>query len=280
MNYLQVRIRLKDYEDFSDIATALLTEQGFEGFVEDNPHLIAFIPEKDFDDNGFKSLSDLPFWKEQILDLQKEILEEKNWNALWESDFEPVILPGVCAIIAPFHTPPENLLTLVVEPKMSFGTGHHETTRLMIRALSKMDLEGKKVLDMGAGTGILGIFSLKMNASMVYSVDNDEWAVRNCKENFEINHCPAARFQIIKADHPDTTGVPSVDIILANINRNVLLDQIPAYSALVRKDGILLLSGIYEEDSETLIEMALHNGLTFVDVLNDNKWICLKFIHY
>ncbi len=280
MNYIQFRLRLRDFESISEITSALLSEHGFEGFIEDSPILIAFISEEAFDNEGLESVLNHPFLTAQIIDLEKEIIEEKNWNALWESDFKPVLLPGICAIIAPFHDRPENLLSLVVEPKMSFGTGHHETTRLMIEALSGIDLAGMSLLDMGAGTGILGIYALKRNASLVYSVDMDDWAVSNCRENFELNQIPANRYQIIKADHPDKTGAPSPDIILANINRNVLLQQMASYSRLLRKEGILLLSGIYEEDGKLIIQEAGYNGLSFVTVFKENKWICLKFIKY
>jgi ribosomal protein L11 methyltransferase len=160
---------------------------------------------------------------------------------------------------------------------MSFGTGHHETTRLMIKAMSLLDLSGLKVLDMGAGTGILGIYALKSKAGRVCSVDVDDWAIENCQENFIRNACPASSWITVQAGSPEQLDSFSPDIILANINRNILIEHLPGYARLLPGNGILLLSGIYDSDREVVIREAGHNGLEYESVLKENAWICLKF---
>jgi ribosomal protein L11 methyltransferase len=264
MNYVQVEIESFDQQE-KEILVALLTEQGYEGFEEDAGTLKAFIAQKDFNETILRSvLRDRSF--------TTSVIEEKNWNQEWESHFQPVIIDDYCAIRAEFHRPIENVQhEIVITPKMSFGTGHHPTTEMMIRMMREIDFTPKKVLDFGTGTGVLAILAEKNGAEEILAIDNDDWSIENAKENFRNNDSHKIKIQqasAIPASEP-------FDIILANIIRSVIILQLEKMARALNKDGFLLLSGLLKEDENEILHMAKQWGLLLQKKIQQGNWICL-----
>jgi ribosomal protein L11 methyltransferase len=247
-----------------------LSETGFGSFSEEGNDLLAFIPREKFLPDAVNRIC-----RELKVSYRLREIPEKNWNAAWEESYEPVLVNGKCYIHAPFHRPGKGYdYDIVIEPKMSFGTAHHETTVLMIEAMMDLDFTGKRVLDMGCGTGVLAILAEKMGASGVLAVDSDEWAYRNTEENLEKNN--SSNINVIHGGPEVVRGM--FHIILANINRNVLMEMIPAFAACLYDGGILLMSGFFEEDLAGLKDRAMENGLRFRDARSENKWTVTEFI--
>jgi ribosomal protein L11 methyltransferase len=269
MEYIEIRIHPVPAED-QDILTYFLAEAGFESFAQEGDELQAFIPVHLYDKDKVKQIfSDHPFPYTEVT------IPEKNWNEEWEKNFSPVEIAGKCFIRAPFHSSiPGYQYEIIIEPKMSFGTAHHETTSHMIEFMLGMDFIGKHVLDMGCGTGILAILADKMGASQVFAIDNDSWAFNNSVENIEKNSTSHVMVRLGGID--EVNGV--YDIILANINRNILLDQIPYYSKMMKPGGNLLMSGFFEEDLPVIRECSLMNQLSFVTFIMKNRWVAAKFL--
>ncbi|MCX6241163.1 MAG: 50S ribosomal protein L11 methyltransferase [Bacteroidetes bacterium] len=273
MEYIEVNINGLSGED-AEILTAGMSELGFESFLEETAGIFsAYIPIDFFD---VRKVSD--FLDEQAMNLGFSYkignIPEQNWNAVWESAYQPVKI-GKCFIRAPFHEPdPAAGIDLVIEPKMSFGTAHHETTHLMIKALLQIRFEGSSVLDIGTGTGILGIIALKLGAKHVVAIDNDEWSFLNAKENAARNNVPG--MIVIKGSAAD---IPSgkFGYILANINRNVLLHDIPVYHNSLENGGSLILSGFYEDDLDVIREMVTAMGMMQDRVETLNHWVAVTF---
>lgn len=258
-----------------EILMALLADLGFEGFSETDEKILGYITE-----NSFKKEVILPFLDDMVakgqLQYHYKTILSQNWNAVWESHYDPVIIDGKCMVRAPFHKPvPGMQYDIVIEPKMSFGTAHHETTTLMIRFLMKESLVGKRVLDMGCGTGILAILASKMNAREVIAIDNDEWAFANAGDNMEKNQ--AGQVTVLQGEATEIPG-PPYDLILVNINRNVLIRDIPVYTRFLVPSGILLISGFYEEDLQSSQLAAETAGLHLVSSMVENKWTGAKFV--
>jgi ribosomal protein L11 methyltransferase len=208
---------------------------------------------------------------EQV-DYTETLIPPQNWNLEWEKQFEPVWLTDKCLIRAPFHEPAAgNCIQLIIEPKMSFGTGHHPTTRLMCKALFLLPLQGKTVLDMGCGTGILAILAAKLGAESVWGIDTEQWAIENSIENAERNDV-AAQFSL---GAEDRIGGKTVDVFLANINRNVLIANSEPYSSAVKPEGYLLLSGFLEPDVEAIQAKYANLGFEQVDLQAEDNWRCL-----
>jgi len=252
---------------------AELLQAGFDSFTEEEDTLLAYIQAGVFR-NGMLDdivyLSDKPEIKVEV-----RPLEDKNWNKEWESNYQPVTIAGKCHVRAPFHPSlPDMAYEIIIEPKMAFGTAHHETTQLMAGWLLDLNIKGKEVLDMGCGTAILAILANKMGAGNVIGIDNDEWAWRNGTDNFRINDITAG--SVFQGDaaliRPDC-----YDIILANINRNVLVQDMKAYYDGLRKDGILLLSGFYQKDIEAIAASASESGLHLSGSRTLNDWAVLLF---
>lgn len=275
MNYTEVIFRLNNAE-LSEALMAQLTELGFEGFEEEEGTVKAYIPEAKFSQDDLACF-DAQWCDGAILSWSSQTLMSQNWNALWESNFEPVRIEGVCLIRAPFHAPDASLpMEVVVEPKMSFGTGHHQTTRLMVMAMSKLEIKGKHVLDMGCGTGILAIVAARWGALSGDAIDCDMWSVENTEENFQRND--VKQFKVFQGMAEDIADNASYDIILANINRNVLLEDIPIYSRRLNPQGTLLMSGFYIEDTEAIDSVCRQNLLSFVESSQEDRWTCLRFV--
>jgi ribosomal protein L11 methyltransferase len=268
MDYYEIRI-YPAAEEKREILTSLLAEENFESFAESGDELLAYIQVNKYNRKKVEKICfqfDVKFTEKRIPD--------QNWNAEWEKNFEPVLIAGTWYIRAPFHAPrPDYSCEIIIEPKMSFGTAHHETTVLMIEAMMQMDFLGKKVLDMGCGTGILAILADKMGAVEIDAIDNDTWAFNNALENMERNH---ASDVTVKMGDLDSAG-SGYGIILANINRNILISHLPEYSKRMSK-GILLMSGFYEEDLAMIRQKAELNGFVSDRILIKNRWVAARFI--
>jgi len=267
MDYFEICIR-QAQKEIREILVSLLAEEGFESFAESETELKAYVPAANYERQKVEQLC-----RDFQVEFTEQQIPDQNWNAEWEKNFEPVLVGNKCYIRAPFHAPgPEFSYEIIIEPKMSFGTAHHETTAMMIEAMMELDLRGKRVLDMGCGTGILAILADKMGAAEVMAVDNDSWAFSNAMENILKNNTT-----VVTAKMGDV-GVAGeeYDIILANINRNILLQHIPEYSRRI-KSGKLLLSGFYEEDLAKIRETAALHEFIFDRFRTKNRWIVAQF---
>ena len=250
-------------------AIAHLAEAGYDGFEEKELELVAFIPEEKFDPVVLKELA----YKYQFRFTQSRV-EEQNWNEVWESNFHPVIIDDFAGIRADFHQPLEGVAhEIVITPKMSFGTGHHATTAMMIRQLRDLELAEKTVFDFGCGTGILSILAEKLGAARVVAVDNDNWSIENTKENLGKNGC-----RHVEVRFADSIGEREVyDIILANINKNVITAQLASMAARLRENGVLILSGLLKEDAGEIDEIALAQRLQKVNQRTEGRWLSMRF---
>ncbi len=266
MNYWKYEI-LNVAAEQSDIIIATLSELGLEGFEENDAQLIAYGKTGEIDSSAVED-----FLHDQNLSFVKSVIEEQNWNAVWESNFDPVEVDDFVYIRADFHpSKPGFEQEIRITPKMSFGTGHHATTFSVMQMMRKIDCKNKSVCDYGTGTAVLAILAEKMGASSVLGIDNDDWSIENAEENLQRNHC--TKIKIVKDDTIKTDQ--AFDIVLANINRNVLLDQMKIIASAVKKDGDVLLSGFYEEDVDVLLAAASREQLYLTDRAMRNKWVCL-----
>ena len=256
-----------------EMLIAQLGSIGFESFVENEDGVTAFIQKKEWNSNKVEDLYLLNSNEFHITYKYNEI-EQTNWNEEWEKNFNPIQVDNLVSIRAPFHNNSSLKFDIVIEPKMSFGTGHHETTHMMIQHLLTLDLECKKVLDMGCGTGILAIFAEMKGARPVDAIDIDTWCYENSLENVQRNNC-----HHIKVCQGDASLLKEkYDVIIANINRNILLSDIETYTNCLYENGILLLSGFYKEDITIIEEEVTKYGLTFEKMIQKNNWVALKYI--
>jgi ribosomal protein L11 methyltransferase len=262
---------------FTELIMARLGEAGFESFSETEEGLLAYIPSSQFDP---AMLNNPLLWPEGVeVEYTWAVIPEENWNAVWESNFEPVTLAGRCHIRAPFHPAmPDMEYEIVIEPKMSFGTAHHETTALMIEYLIDLPVKGLTVLDMGCGTGVLAILAAMRGAAKITAIDNDEWAYRNSLENVEKNKTTGIDVYL-----GDATLLKEMkfDFIIANINRNILLNDMEAYCQSLNKGGTLLMSGFYAQDLVAIKASAESQGLKYKSHRERNNWVaaCFESIH-
>lgn len=283
MNQIELSIDKKTLSaDETERLIAFLLDAGFESFEENDLILKAYIPEQGQEQQQ---------QQEQVVDIKSLMasfnqsgnynltfttinLADKNWNEQWEKNFSPIIVNDKILIKAPFHQIPDMEYTVTIEPKMSFGTGHHETTRLMLQEMLRNDFSGKEVLDMGCGTGILGIVAKLMSASYVLAVDNDDWAFQNAYENFQRNNIPQP-WDVFPGDCSVLEG-HTFHIILANINRNILLQDLSNYFTSLKDSGTLILSGILTSDKDVILAKARECGYTFISSFYENNWISLN----
>lgn len=274
-DYLEVDIILDPPEPGREILIAHLAEFPFESFQETEGGLKAYIPATDWKEE-YRTFLEHMTLPDTRLSFILSTIKSQNWNAVWEAGFEPIRVDARCRIRAPFHPKTDALYEIEIMPKMSFGTGHHETTCLMLRLLLDLDVEGKKVLDMGCGTGVLAILACKMNASEIYAIDIDPWGYENTLENCRRNACDSIRVEL--GDATRITGELHYDVILANINKNVLLGDIPVYANALDPDGILLLSGFYKEDLHDIDAMCGQVGLARAKFQEKNNWVAAKYV--
>lgn len=270
--YIQIDIKTSSIEQ-KDILIAELSLMGFE-FEEKGVILEAFIRDSDYNQDDVNNLLN-----NKDITYSLSIISNKNWNAEWEAGFQPVVVDDYCCIRAGFHPPvPGIIFDIIINPQMSFGTGHHATTYLMVEAMRGLDLVNKSVFDFGTGTGVLAILAEKMGASSVVAIDNDDWSIENAQDNFRINNCN--RIQLHKSDTlPKGSERPSAerfDIILANINRNTLLKNLHHIKEGLTQEGIVLLSGLLEGDQAIILEAAEKAELNLVKAFHRDSWICLK----
>jgi ribosomal protein L11 methyltransferase len=265
MRYIQL-----EFSNISDetknILFALLGELGYE-FEDRETSLLAFTPESNYNLEELEKIT-----QKHALPFEVSLIEEKNWNAIWESEFQPVMIEDFVGIRAHFHNPIKNVThELIITPKMSFGTGHHATTSLMIRQMRQIDFTGKAVLDFGTGTGILAILAEKLGAKKIIAIDNDDWSIRNAEENIILNN--AINIELRKGDC--ITGIGQYDVILANINRHVILQNLDNMMAHLKKHAIILISGILTDDEEAILQQTKRLRLITRKKTQNGNWICL-----
>lgn len=266
-NFIKIEIESTSSED-SEILIAELSENNFYAFEQNDNDLIAYIKEEDFDK------AKLNMFMPQNTSYKYSIIEERNWNEEWESQFHPVIVKNFASIRAPFHKPLKGIEhEIIITPKMSFGTGHHATTYLMIELMQTIDFKNKKVLDFGTGTGILAILAEKLGATSILAIDYDEWSIKNAAENIGANNC---RYIIIEQKNT-IRGVSGVDIILANINLSVLEENAVKLPSCLTKDSILLVSGILESDENVIVSQFVKSGFVKKQLRQRDGWIALLF---
>ena len=275
MNYYQMSVSLKDDSD-SEILIALLSDFGFESFEEAPDKLIAYIPEHLFNRDELLSLEYLIKLNESG-DLNIEFIPDRNWNEVWESNYPPVEISHNCHIRAPFH---EKVLgvryDIIVKPKMAFGTAHHETTSMMLELVLKNDFTGNYVLDMGCGSGVLAILASMKGATKVTAIDIDTWSYDNTVENAEINEITNIDAKLGGAEIFEKDW--NFDVILANINKNILLRDIKLYTNTLKSGGFIYFSGFYNDDLADIENEAGKYGLRFVEKLEKNKWVAAVFV--
>jgi len=272
--YIEFQFTVNPMQPASEILIAELSYAGFESFVENEEGVTAYVVSEEFDEEAFAGLHILQSDEFEITYTSQEI-EKVNWNIEWEKNFNPIIIDDQCSVRAPFHEKPETEFDIIIEPKMSFGTGHHATTHMMLQFILKNDWEGKTVLDMGCGTGVLAILSEMKGAKSVDAIDIDNWCYLNSMENVVRNNCELISVyegaaELLEGKH--------YDMIIANINRNILLEDISKYSGCLNPGGKLFLSGFYIEDIPAIEEECNLNGLKIEDELEQENWAGLSFI--
>lgn len=274
MNYIELKCQKPATEELLEILIADLADLGFESFSEEEDVLLAYIPEKDY---VVDLLSENQFIKDQFTEnkLTINLIKEQNWNAVWESNYDPVIIDERCQIRAPFHPVKKELkFDILIHPKMSFGTAHHETTSQIIKILLDEEVDGLRVLDMGCGTGVLAILSILKGAKSVVAIDFDEWAYNNSIENVALNNVSDIN---VKLGDATVLGNETFDLILANINKNVLLADMESYSKVLQFGGRIIFSGFYDSDLADITEAAEKCGLKYQFHREKNKWVAASF---
>lgn len=278
--YIEVSVKITPFSDENaEILTAEISELPFESFTTEDPYLKCYIQKELFDQQALKvvlsGMEDYGFEVEHT----SALIPAVNWNAVWESQFTPIVVDGLCTIKASFH---EGLrktrYNITIDPKMAFGTGHHQTTYMMCRALLQNEdaVKGKVVMDMGCGTAVLAILAAKMKAAHVYGVDIDAVAAISAYDNARLNRVG----KVIETYCGDASLLQrnSYDVLLANINRNILLQDIPTYSLCLHRNGLLFVSGFYLEDMPMITAVAQNAGLEYVSHDSIDNWCCIKFV--
>jgi ribosomal protein L11 methyltransferase len=273
--YLAYHFSVEPKELGSEILIAELGEKPFESFIETDNGFSAYI-QKELRTEDILNDIYLLSSPEFTISFIVEEIEQVNWNEEWEKNFEPIDVDGKCHVRAPFHPKTNAEFDIVIEPKMSFGTGHHETTHMMIQHLLEIDITNKKTLDMGCGTSILAILAEMKGAKPIDAIDIDNWCYLNSIENAERNNCH--EITVYEGD-ANLLKDKNYDVIIANINRNILLNDMQQYVDSLKKDGILLLSGFYNEDIPFIDASCTEKGLTFVKKFERNNWVSLKYVN-
>ena len=271
--YIEYNFEVTPKEPATEILIAELGGVGFESFVENDNGVTAYIQKEEWNATILEGVFVLKSDEFKIVYSQKEIAQT-NWNAEWEKNFNPIQVDDLVSIRAPFHENPNLKYDIVIEPKMSFGTGHHETTHMMVQHLINLNVENRKVLDMGCGTGILAIFAEMKGAKPIDAIDIDAWCYENSLENVERNNC--SNIAVYEGD-ASILKEKKYDIIIANINRNILLSDMEIYTSCINENGNLLLSGFYSEDIPIIDAEVSKYGLTLNKTITRNNWVALQY---
>ena len=276
MNYIEIDCTLNSPEFGREIVVAFLADMGCESFEDTETGVKAYISKDYYKENQLDEVIEKCSQLGFTCSCQIADMEQTNWNAVWESNYESVVVDGQCYIRAPFHPARTDVqYEIVIEPKMSFGTAHHETTSQMISYLLTEDCTEKSVLDMGSGMGVLAILAAIRGAKRVLAIDNDTWAYENCKENIERNNIHT--IETLCGDADNIKDAP-YDIVIANINRNILLQDMEKYVQAMSASGVLLLSGFYQQDLPILIEETAKYNLAFHSFKAENDWVAVRFL--
>lgn len=273
--YIGYYFKVKPLQPAVEILIAELGYAGFESFVETEEGVTAYIQKEDWNPSILDNIQILNSEEFEISYTFEEI-EQTNWNAEWEKNFNPIVVDDACTVRAPFHEKPNTTFDIIIEPKMSFGTGHHETTHMMIQHILKNDFKNKSVLDMGCGTGVLAILAEKREAKPIEAIDIDNWCYLNSIENVERNNC-----KLISVYEGDASLLKDkkYDIIIANINRNILLKDMKIYASCLNKNGMLFLSGFYNNDIPIIEAECNKYMLKLDEKFERNNWVSLKFLN-
>lgn len=275
MIYIGYEFLIEPLQPASDILIAELGDVGFESFVESETGISAYIQKPDWYEGILEGIEILKS-DEFSISYNFEEIEQQNWNQEWENNFHPIVVDDLCTVRAPFHEIPSTKYDLIIEPKMSFGTGHHETTHMMIQHLLKNDLNETVVLDMGCGTAVLAILAEKLGAKKVDAIDIENWCYLNSLENAERNNC--SNISVFEGDAA-LLGNTKYDVIIANINRNILLQDIQFYATCLQSKGRLFLSGFYKEDIPLIETECKKHMLKLNEIIERGSWVSLKFIN-
>jgi len=273
LKYIGYTFTVEPKEPATEILIAQLGFAGFESFVENEDGVTAYIQEGDWNS---EILSDIQILNsnEFKFKIKEEVIEQTNWNSEWEKNFNPIQVDDLVSIRAPFHKNPNLKFDIVIEPKMSFGTGHHETTHMMVQHLLNLDLTNKTVLDMGCGTGILAIFSEMKGAKPIDAIDIDNWCYLNSIENVERNNCK--HISVFEGDASLLIN-KKYDVIIANINRNILLNDMQSYMNCLNEDGVILFSGFYQEDIPIIDKEVSKYNFKIDAIIERNNWVALMY---
>lgn len=271
--YIEYNFTVTPKEPATEILIAELGAVGFESFVENKNGVTAYIQKEDWDSTILDAIFVLKS-DEFLIEYNQNEVEQTNWNAEWEKNFTPIQVDELVSIRAPFHENPNLKYDIVIEPKMSFGTGHHETTHMMVQHLLQLDLENKKTLDMGCGTGILAIFAEMKGAKPIDAIDIDNWCYENSTENVTRNNCH--NISVYEGESSLLVN-KKYDVIIANINRNILLMDMEVYTNCLNEKGVLLLSGFYEEDIPIIDAEVSKYNLKLETFIQRNNWVALKY---
>ncbi len=276
MDYNKITIRINPFEEWlRDVLTAQLGEIGYDSFLETETGVEAYIPVAHYNENSLfqviKSFED-----DFSFEISNEIIKSQNWNEVWEKNyFKPLLINNECIIRAPFHADyPRAKYEIIIEPNMAFGTGNHETTTMMIETILENDMENRNILDMGCGTGILGILAAMKGAKKVTAIDIDEWSYTGAKENARLNKIENME---VKLGNARLLGNEKYDIIFANIHKNVLINDMPAYSEVLETGGLLVMCGFYSEDIPEIKARAENLGLKDNSFKSNNNWVAYSF---
>jgi ribosomal protein L11 methyltransferase len=275
MKTLEYTFTLPTSDIQHDMLTTMLGDLGFDSFMDDDMTLKAYCNEDQRDDQAVEELLRMEVFHGVKL-LNVEAMPDKDWNELWEASYQPVVVNERCRVRAPFHEPDPNFeFDLVIEPKMSFGTANHETTAQIITLMLETDFKGKDVLDMGSGTAVLAILAKRLGAAKTLAIDNDEWAYRNAFTNCELNGIND--IEIVLGD-AHAIGDAKYDVVLANINRNILLRDMHYYVEAMKPQAHIFFSGFYTEDLDSIKEEAQRLGLRYERHLSRNNWVAAEFV--
>ena len=269
MNYTEITIDTEDAA-LRDLLVAELSAIGFDGFEETDNSIKAFSSENSFNEPALKAIV-----ANHNITYKQESIPQQNWNELWESNFSPMAVEDFVGVRASFHPPITNVQhEIIITPKMSFGTGHHATTYMMMQLMKDIDFKNKTVFDFGSGTGILAILAEKLGSTNLLAIDYDDWCIENARENVEANNCKYIRIE--KADNAATEQ--KFDVVLANINKNIILTNIEELSKDAAPNGFILLSGLLVEDEKDILASAEKEGWKHLETVTKNNWIALKFL--